>query len=974
MATILIVDDLSANRKFLITLLSSHGHDVVEAANGREALVAVQAKHPALVITDVLMPVMDGYEFVKRLRLDPSTSDVPVLFYTAPYGEREATLFARSSGIPYVLTKPGQPAEVLEIVSRVLAGDRASAPPPGGSAVRDVNRDHLRLLTNQLSEKTEDLKDANARLRALVNIGMDLASAHGSGRLLQSVCEAACDLFGATYVTLGIVDQDQDTIRRFATCGTDTPDWVTAGDVVSGLLETVVIDGQTLRFDNLDGDPPTLLLPRGHPPVQAMLAVPIASRAHLYGWLCLVGNEGRTFSEHDEPMVMALAGQVGRIYELEYEILERKQAESALRQERNRAQSYLDAAEVILLALDLDERITLINRNGCDLLGWTEAELLGREWTAACVPARIRESVAESIAATLEGRIGGDLAIVESMVLTRSGEERLIEWRNTVLRDSAGTVVGTLGSGADITERHRSAEAVRLAEARTRFALETTGVGIWDMDPTAGTVRWSGTLESQYGLQPGTFGGTYAAFVERIHPDDRASVRETVDNAMASGADFSVLNRTILADGTVRWLSGSGRFQLDEQGAAVSGVGISQDVTERRLLDEQQQQGRKMEAVGRLAGGVAHDFNNLLTVILGYCELLQAELGSHDPHVSDIAEIHKAGTSAAGLIRQLLAFSRKQIIEPTRLDLNQVVADMEAMLGRVIRENVKIVLRLQPRQSAVVADRAQIEQIIMNLAVNARDAMPGQGTLRIETADVELDAHYAQMHPSARPGPHVALTVSDTGTGMTPEVQAHLFEPFFTTKEQGRGTGLGLATVQSIVARSGGSISVYSEVGTGTSFNVYFPRADSAEFVGETHPVVSGPYVGTETVLVVEDAAGLRQLTKRLLEKQGYTVLVASSAEEALRVFDRNGSINLLLTDVVMPGASGPELTQRLVERWPALKVVFMSGYTEAAILHDGVLNPGITFLHKPFTAETLGCKVREVLDRVPKSTPIAVL
>jgi PAS domain S-box-containing protein len=971
MATILIVDDLSANRKFLIRLLSPHGHRLVEAANGREGLAAVQAERPALVITDVLMPVMDGYEFVRQLRLDPVTRGIPVLFYTAPYGEREARVFARSSGVPYVLTKPGRPEEVLEIVSRVLAGGLESATTPDdGSATKDINHAHLRLLTDQLSEKAEDLKDANARLRALVNIGMDLASAHGSGRLLQSVCEAACDLFGATYVTLGIVDQDQDTVRRFATCGTELPDWMQAGDVVSGLLKAVVIDGHTLRHDNLDGDSTALPLPAGHPPVQALLAVHIASRAHVYGWLCLVCNEGRTFAEHDEPMVMALAGQVGRIYELEYEILERKQAESALRQERNRAQSYLDAAQVILLALDLDGRITLINRNGCELLGWTEAELLGRDWITTCLPPRIQDA----ITATFHRLIAGDVSIVENEVLTRAGEERLIEWRNTVLRDAAGMVIGTLSSGADITERHRSAEALRVADERTRFALETTGVGIWDMDPVAGVVRWSEALEAQYGLQPGTFGGTYDAFVERIHPHDRASVRETVEKAMASGAEFSVLHRAIRTDGSVRWLSGAGRFQLDEHGAPVSGVGISQDVTERRTQDEREQQGQKMEAVGRLAGGVAHDFNNLLTAILGYCELLQAELDPHDPHLADIAEIQKAGTSAAGLIRQLLAFSRKQIIEPTRLDLNQVVADMEAMLGRVIRENVQIVLHLQPRQSAVMADRAQIEQIIMNLAVNARDAMPGRGTLTIETADVELDAHYAQKHLSARPGPHVALTVSDTGTGITPEVRAHLFEPFFTTKEQGKGTGLGLATVQGIVERSGGSISVYSEVGSGTSFNVYFPRADNAEVVGDAYSAVSGPYVGTETVLVVEDSAGLRELTKRLLEKQGYTVLVAESAEEAFRLFDQNGSIDLLLTDVVMPGTSGPELTQRLVERWPALKVVFMSGYTEAAILHNGILNPGIAFLHKPFTSETLGRKVRAVLDRVPRSTPVPVL
>jgi two-component system, cell cycle sensor histidine kinase and response regulator CckA len=972
MATILIVDDVSANRKFLSTLLSSQGHRVVEATNGRDALAVTQTEPPSLVITDVLMPVMDGYEFVRQLRLDPSTSRIPVLFYTAPYGEREARLFARSSDIPYVLTKPGRPDEVLEIVGRVLSAGLEAAPLSDRSGTREANRDHLRLLTDELSEKAADLKEANARLRALVNIGLDLASAYGSGRLLQCVCEAACDLFGATYVTLGIVDQDQDSVRRFATYGTDAADWMQAGDVVSGLLRTVVIDGETVRLDNEHGDPIALGLPTGHPPAHAVLAVPIASRAHGYGWLCLVSNEGTVFAGRDEPMVLALAGQVGRIYELEYEILERKQAEAALREERNRAQSYLDAADVVLLALDLDGRITLMNRHGCRLLGWTEAELLGREWTTTCLSSPDREAVTASLAATRLGLTGDDPTIAMYVVLTRTGEQRLIEWRRTVLRDSCDAVIGTLSSGSDITDRHRSAEALRLAEERMRYALDTTGVGIWDMDIATGIVRWSETLELQYGLQPGTFRQTYEAFVEQIHPDDRASALEAIQSAMASGSDFSILHRVIRPDGSVRWHSGAGRFRLDERGAPVSGVGISQDVTERRMRDEQQQQGRRMEAVGRLTGGVAHDFNNLLTAILGYCELLTADMASGDPHLHDISEIQRAGTSAASLVRQLLAFSRKQIIEPTRLDLNRVVADMEAILGRVIREDVHIIVRLQAAHPIVVADRSQIEQIIMNLAVNARDAMPGQGTLTIETSDIELDANYAATHLSARPGPHVVLTVSDTGTGMTPDVQAHLFEPFFTTKEYGKGTGLGLAMVQGIVAQNGGSISVYSEVGTGTSFNVYFPRADHAELAAHALSADSGPYVGTETVLVVEDAPGLRKLTKRLLEKQGYAVIVASSAEEALRVFDQHGSIDLLLTDVVMPGASGPELTQRLVERWPALKVVFMSGYTEAAILHDGILNPGVAFLHKPFTSETLGRKLREVLDRLPGPAPIA--
>ena len=641
-------------------------------------------------------------------------------------------------------------------------------------------------------------------------------------------------------------------------------------------------------------------------------------------------------------------------------ITERKEAELALRDERDRAQRYLDTADVILLKLDINARIELVNRYGCSVLGWRADDLLGRDWIDTCLPARIREATRTKF----HNLLGGDLSIIENPILTRSGEERLVEWRNNLLRDEEGQVIGSFSSGTDITERHDAVEALRMAEERTQFVLQNANVGVWDMDYTTGVLRWSGTMEAQYGLVPGTFAGTFDAFVARIHPDDRTSVLETVGKAVRSGSDFSILNRTIRPDGDVRWLSGAGRILLGGHGEPVRAVGISLDVTERRTLEQQFQQAQKMEAVGQLAGGVAHDFNNLLTVILGFCELLLADLGPGDPRQADISEIQSAGIRAAGLTRQLLAFSRKQIIEPTRLDLNVVVADMQAMLRRLIREDVKVVLSLGPDLAAVNADRGEVEQIVMNLAVNARDAMPNGGRLIIETANVELDDHYAKTHVDVKSGPHVLLTVTDTGTGMTPQVKARLFEPFFTTKEPGKGTGLGMATVFGIVTRSGGSVDVDSELGTGTSFKVYFPRADADETIVHAPAPHPRQAAGTQTVLLVEDEEGLRELTRRLLARQGYTVVVAGDAEEAIRRFDENPSIDVLLTDVVMPGASGPELVGQLMARRPGLKVIYMSGYTDDAIVHHGVLNPGIAFLHKPFTSDALGRKIREVLDR----------
>jgi two-component system cell cycle sensor histidine kinase/response regulator CckA len=967
MPTILIVDDLKANRAFLVTLLGDKGHRLIEATNGSEALAAVQAEHPHLVITDVLMPVMDGYEFVRQMRLDPLTAAIPVLFYTAPYGEREARARALAHGVAYVLTKPAEAEEVLTIVGSLLSG--AALPADASPLSTRTDREHLRLLTDKLSEKVGDLRVANARLRAVINIGLELASHRDSDRLLKNVCHASCDLFGATYVTLGIVDFNDHSVRRVVAWGADA-NWIKTGETVSGILAEVIANRRTARGDAADGEPLEPQFPLNHPEVQSFLAAPITSSAHAFGWLCLVGNEGRTFTEEDEHLLMALAAQVGRIYEVEHEAVERKQAESDLRRERDRAQRFLDTAEVMLLALDIDGRITLINRSGCALLEWTPAELLGRDWTLACVPERRRVAARETFSSLLLG----DLSIAEDLILTRSGHERLIEWRNTVLRDDAGIVIGTLSSGTDITVRKETAEVTRVTEERMRFALENAGVGIWDMDFATGVLQWSEMLEAQYGLQPGTFTGTFEAFIERIHADDRSAVRDTLAAARQTGTDFSIQHRSVWPDGTVRFLSGAGRVHLGADGKPARGVGISLDVTERHTLEDQYQQAQKTEAIGRLAGGVAHDFNNLLTVILGYCELLITDNDADAARQGSLEEIQKAGIRAAGLTRQLLAYSRKEIIQPTLLDLNAVVTDLRVMLGRLIREDVKVMLHCPLHLSRVKADRGQVEQIVMNLAVNAQDAMPRGGTLTIETCNVELDEHYARTHLAVSPGSYVALTVTDTGTGMSPAVLARAFEPFFTTKDAGKGTGLGLATVHGIATRNGGSVDVKSEIGRGTSFNVYFPASDAAQPVIDVEiPPAAPRALAGETVLVVEDSRELRDLTRKLLQRQGYNVLVAADANEALAVFDENLSIDVVLTDVVMPGASGPELTRQLVERRPSTGVIYMSGYTEDAIVHHGVLRSGIAFLHKPFTSDALGRKVREVLDaRMNRGAEIA--
>jgi CheY-like chemotaxis protein len=380
-------------------------------------------------------------------------------------------------------------------------------------------------------------------------------------------------------------------------------------------------------------------------------------------------------------------------------------------------------------------------------------------------------------------------------------------------------------------------------------------------------------------------------------------------------------------------------------------------------LEEQLRQSQKMEAIGQLAGGVAHDFNNLLTVINGYCDLLLTSLPTADPARESVAEILSAGERSAALTRQLLAFSRKAVVAPRAMVLNAVIAGAEKLLRRLIGSDVRLTATLAPELWPVLADPGQIEQVLLNLVVNARDAMPTGGRLTIETRNIELDAGYAASRPDTRPGPYVMLTVTDTGTGMPPDVLARVFEPFFTTKPPGKGTGLGLATVYGIVKQSGGHLALSSEVGIGTTFKIYMPRAEQAANTTVAAPPPAAPKRGTGTVLVAEDDAAVRLLARRILAKSGYTVLDAATVEEADRQARLTDQLDLLVTDVVMPDGGGRAVAERVTKRHPGVKVLYVSGYTDDAVVRHGVLREGMHFLQKPFTAAALAGKVREVLD-----------
>jgi two-component system cell cycle sensor histidine kinase/response regulator CckA len=459
--------------------------------------------------------------------------------------------------------------------------------------------------------------------------------------------------------------------------------------------------------------------------------------------------------------------------------------------------------------------------------------------------------------------------------------------------------------------------------------------------------------------------------MEQVHPEDRARV-DTARQEALNGTGRSIQYRMRHKDGTWHVLESTASPVLDAQGKVEKLVIVNRDVTERRQLEEQFRQAQKMEAVGRLSGGVAHDFNNLLGVIIGYAEFLQERIPANDPLHASADEVLKAGKRGALLTRQLLAFSRQQVLDPKVLDLNVAVCDMEKLLRRLIGEDVKLTTILTPRLGNVKADQGQLEQVIMNLGVNARDAMPHGGTLTIETSNMVMDDAFVRRYPyPVKPGQYVCLKVTDSGIGMSAETRARAFEPFFTTKEKGKGTGLGLSTVYGVVKQSGGYIDIESTLGKGTTFKIYLPRVDEPLQVERPAFDVAASFDGTETILIAEDETSLRTLTRDALELCGYKVMAAANGVEALELSSRfPGNIDLLLTDVAMPEMGGRVLAEKLSQARPEVKVVFMSGYTGQPIGDPGPLAPGTAFLAKPFTREMLTRKIREVLDRRAVAEP----
>lgn len=939
---ILVVDDDDAMGRLIHRVLSAH-HDVTVEGGARAALRRIEAgERFDLILCDVTMPGMSGVALHTHLRqASPEAADRMVLMTGGGLEPEEETILS-SLAAPR-LDKPFSPSELRARVDELLSRRVDAKRPEPAAPEQAVPSDVL------------------ARIGAAIPgalYSFELAK-DGTSRVIFST-PALEDLFGVSRAAMA-----KDVSAWVANLPPEEATRVNAGIMAAAVGPTPWHDLYRYRHPTkglrwIEGWSTPVKEPDGRIVWHGLL-MDVTDRRLAEERVERLSRLYRTRSDTNEAIVRAASE--AELFQRVCDVVLglgglRVVRISTVDRERNALVETAIAGEprpAIWHELPLDPAQPKGKALGC------EAVRQGRALVENDVPGRVPPEIVPA-----ETRIGSAICLP----LRRGGEVVGVLGLAAEEKDYFDAEVVALleAMGEDVSfclEHLARARELRDSEERHRILIENLEDVVYATDEAGRLTFVSGAIE-RFGYAPRELLGQ-PLFV-LVHPEDTPAMAAKREELMA-GRHVSCELRLVDAKGATRFVHVSAR-PIWKDGRVAGSQGVFTDLTRQRETEEQLRLSQKMEAIGRLAGGVAHDFNNLLAVISSYTDLAMEALPEGSAVLADLSEVRSASERASGLTKQLLAFSRKQVLNPQVLDLNALVRGVWRMLERLLGEDIELVFLPAPELGATRADAGQIEQVLMNLAVNARHAMPDGGTLVIATSNVDLSGEEASRHACIRPGAYVKIAVSDTGAGMDAATKARVFDPFFTTKPAGQGTGLGLATVYGIVKQSGGCVTVSSEPGAGTTFEVFLPREAAAHVPAPAPEPAPAPAArekratGTETILVVEDEAAVRNVTRRLLEAAGYTVLTAASGAEALAICAGHAAeIRLLLTDVVMPGMNGRELADRLGALRPGIRVLFMSGYTDDAIVHRGVLQPGTRFLEKPFVANALLHEVRSALD-----------
>jgi PAS domain S-box-containing protein len=903
---VLIVDDLPLNRKLLRAILNSAGHESVEAGDGREALEALQRGAFDVVVTDVLMPGMDGYRLCSEMRRREEFRGIPIVMYTSTYTSPADEKMAMRVGADRFVRKPSPPAEILGVLDSVTSSPRPTAL---GEPLEDVEtiREYSEVLVRKLEEKNLALESSERRIRDLVAFAPIGICQSTPGGILTSANSAIAAMLGY-----------------------ESPE---------ELLDLNI--SRDVYFDPAARAEAASRLDRGEREVEVQWKRKDDSPI----WVQLDRRTAEDESgrpTHHETFVRDVSAR------------KRAEAES----ESSMAQSTAGHRRKVIIDIVL---MAVLAGIGSYLDNRYDLFETAFKWMQAHEPGPYDEIAAALFVLSVLGCIFSfrRWRDMRSEMRVREGTERALRLLRADLENRVEARTAELQ--ADIAQRNLAEKAARASEQRVRALMENANDAIYVSSLEGVILEVNRAAERLQGRPRSEIVGSSVADV--VVPEERERVGRSMAATISEGHVAGLETLSLRSDGT--------RVPV-EVSASVVEVGdeklihaIVRDVSERKGLEEQYRQAQKMEAVGRLAGGIAHDFNNLLMVIQSFADILPLHLGDENAVRNDIEQLRSTANRGAGLTRQLLAFSRKQVVKAEVVDAGRIAAEIAALLEKLIGEDVRLEIRLDTKDCFVRGDRGQLEQVLMNLAVNARDAMPRGGQILIDVQRAELDERFAATHAGVKPGSFVQMSVSDTGTGMDAEVRKHLFEPFFTTKENGRGTGLGLATVYGIVKSAGGDVWVYSEPGKGSVFKIYLPRVERAGTVATAEPIAASDARGKETIFLVEDEDVIRDMVKEYLESKGYRVHSARDGHDAIR----QGSvlrepIDLLLTDIVLPGPNGREVSEALFRLRPAMKTIFMSGYIDDAQTVHQILSEGRDFIQKPIGLEPLARKIREILDR----------